>query len=94
MKLHFCDRYNFTAKIQIKFKKNNTMATKKEIVSIIGVTVVFLAIIAISVVAIVKTRQDILEAQQPKVYQIDTTKVQVLYEDTWGKILFVKEEDL
>lgn len=70
------------------------MATKKEIVSIIGVTVVFLAIIAISVVAIVKTRQDILEAQQPKVYQIDTTKVQVLYEDTWGKILFVKEEDL
>lgn len=70
------------------------MATKKEIVSIIGVTVVFLAIIAISVVAIVKTRQDILEAQQPKVYRIDTTKAQVLYEDTWGKILFVKEEDL
>lgn len=70
------------------------MTTKKEIVSIIGVTVVFLAIIAISVVAIVKTRQDILEAQQPKVYQIDTTKVQVLYEDTWGKILFVKEEDI
>lgn len=70
------------------------MTTKKEIVSIIGVTVTFLAIIAISVVAIVKTRQDILEAQQPKVYQIDTTKVQVLYEDTWGKILFVKEEDL
>lgn len=31
MKLHFCDKYNFTAKIQIKFKKNNTMATKKEI---------------------------------------------------------------
>lgn len=25
---------------------------------------------------------------------IDTTKVQVLYEDTWGKILFIKEEDL
>lgn len=70
------------------------MATKKEIVSIIGVTVVFLAIIAISVVAIVKTRQDILEAQQPKVYRIDTAKVRVLYEDTWGKILFVKEEDL
>lgn len=66
----------------------------KEIVSIIGVTVIFLAIIAVSVVAIVKTRQDILEAQQPKVYQIDTTKVQVLYEDTWGKIIFVKEEDL
>lgn len=70
------------------------MTTKKEIVSIIGVTVVFLAIIAISVVAIVKTRQDILEAQQPKVYQIDTTKVQVLYEDTWGKIILIKEEDL
>ena len=66
----------------------------KEIVSIIGVTVIFLAIIAISVMAIVKAKQAIVEAQQPKVYQIDTTKVQVLYEDTWGKILFVKEEDL
>lgn len=32
--------------------------------------------------------------EQPVVYQIDTTKVQVLYEDTWGKILFVKEEDI
>lgn len=32
--------------------------------------------------------------EQPVVYQIDTAKVQVLYEDTWGKILFVKEEDL
>ena len=32
--------------------------------------------------------------EQPVVYQIDTTKVRVLYEDTWGKIFFVKEEDL
>lgn len=32
--------------------------------------------------------------EQSVVYQIDTTKAQVLYEDTWGKILFVKEEDL
>lgn len=70
------------------------MTTKKEIVSIIGVTVIFLAIIVISVMAIIKAKQAILEARQPKVYQIDTTKVQVLYEDTWGKILFVKEEDL
>lgn len=66
----------------------------KEIVSIIGVTVIFQAIIAISVMAVVKAKQAILEARQPKVYQIDTTKVQVLYEDTWGKVLFVKEEDL
>lgn len=66
----------------------------KEIVSIIGVTVIFLAIIAISVMAIVQTRQAILEARQPKVYQIDTTKVQVIYEDTWGKVLIIKEEDL
>lgn len=66
----------------------------KEIVPIIGVTVIFLAIIAISVMAILEAKQAILEARQPKVYQIDTTKVQVLYEDTWGKILFVKEKDL
>lgn len=32
--------------------------------------------------------------EQPVVYQIDTTKVQVLYEDTWGKIILLKEEDL
>lgn len=70
------------------------MTTKKEIVSIIGVTVIFLAIIVISVMAIIKAKQAILEARQPKVYQIDTTKVQVLYDDTWGKILFVKEKDL
>lgn len=70
------------------------MTTKKEIISIIGVTVIFLTIIAFSVMTIVKAKQAILEAQQPKVYQIDTTKIQVLYEDTWGKILFVKEEDL
>lgn len=70
------------------------MTTEKEIESIIGVTVVFLAMIVVSIMAIAKAKQAILEARQPKVYQIDTTKVQVLYEDTWGKILFVKEEDL
>lgn len=73
------------------------MTMKKEIVSIIDVTVVFLAIIVISVMvamAIVKASRTIVEARQPKVYQIDTAKVRVLYEDTWGKILFVKEEDL
>lgn len=32
--------------------------------------------------------------EQPVVYQIDTTKVQVLFEDTWGKIILIKEEDL
>lgn len=32
--------------------------------------------------------------EQPVVYQIDTTKVQVLYEDTWGKIILIEEEDL
>lgn len=66
----------------------------KEIVSVIGVTVFLLAIIAISVMAIVKAKQGILEARQPKIYQIDTTKAQILYEDTWGKILFINEEDL
>ena len=66
----------------------------KEIVSIIGVTVIFQAIIAISVMAFVKAKQAILEARQPKVYQIDTTKVHILFEDTWGKIILIKEEDL
>lgn len=34
------------------------------------------------------------EEKQSHPTYIDTTKVQVLYEDTWGKILFVKEEDI
>lgn len=62
-----------------------------EIVSLIGTVVFLLAIVLISVMAFIKAKQG---TETSKVYQIDTTKVQVLYEDTWGKILFVKEEDL
>lgn len=55
----------------------------------IGIAVVVIVFfIAITVLYVTEARQ------QPKAYQIDTTKVQVLYEDTWGKIIIVKEEQL
>lgn len=62
-----------------------------EIVSFIGTIVLFMATIVLSISVFIRAKQG---TETSKVYQIDTTKVQVLYEDTWGKILFVKEEDL
>lgn len=68
--------------------------TAKEILSITVIIVFCLMAMAVSVCAAVKARESIEKARQPKVYQIDTTKVTVLYENTWGKIILVKEEDL
>ena len=62
--------------------------------SIIGVIIVCLMVIAVCVFAITMARRDIARTKQPKVYMIDTTQVDVIYENTWGKILFLKEEDL
>jgi len=62
-----------------------------EIVSFVGTIVLLLAIIVLSISVFIKVKQG---TKITKVYQIDTTKVQVLYEDTWGKIFIVKEEDL
>jgi len=60
-----------------------------EIVSFVGTIVLLLAIIVLSISVFIKVKQG---TKITKVYQIDTTKVQVLYEDTWGKIFIVKEK--
>lgn len=60
--------------------------TVKEIVSYI-IWLLLASILAIFIVAGLKS-----EKQNQRPTYIDTTKVQVLYEDTWGKILIIKEE--
>ena len=62
---------------------------KQDEFSSVGLIVILVAIIILSIAVFIKVKQG---TETSKVYQIDTTKVQVLYEDTWGKILFVKEE--
>lgn len=66
-----------------------------ETVSFVGTIVLLLAIVVVSISVFINAITTIKAKQSTeitKVYQIDTIKVQVLYEDTWGKILFVKEE--
>lgn len=56
---------------------------------------IFLIVVVITLLVIVfQILEDSHKSVEPHPTYIDTTKVQVLYEDTWGKILFVKEEDL
>lgn len=69
-----------------------------------SIVVIFfaLAVIATCVFALTMARRDIARSKRP--IQIDTTKVvyiydtinvgQILYEDTWGKVLLIKNEDL
>lgn len=64
------------------------------IIQIIKVLAYLLLMIALGIIGSVLSKKFIRKEVQTVVYQIDTAKVQVLYEDTWGKILFVKEEDL
>lgn len=64
------------------------------IIQIIKVLAYLLLMIALGIIGSVLSKKFIRKEVQTVVYQIDTTKVRVLYEDTWGKILFVKEEDL
>lgn len=56
--------------------------------------VALLLLVVICAAAIVLTRRDIARSKQPVVYQVDTTKAHILFEDTWGKALPVMEEDL
>ena len=62
--------------------------------SIIGVIIVCLMVIAVCVSAFTMARREIARRQQPKIYQIDTTQVQILYENNWGKVIYIKNEDL
>lgn len=66
------------------------------IIQIIKVLAYLLLMIALGIIGSVFHAKFIKKVirEQTVVYQIDTTKVHILYEDTWGKILFVKEEDL
>lgn len=68
------------------------MTKIKDIIAYIGVIVFLLMVIAVCVCAVVKAREAIAEAKKP-IY-IDSTQVQVVYTDTWGKIFIMKEEDL
>lgn len=70
------------------------MTREKDTLVNIGTCLVILMVIAVCTAAIMMARRDMAKSKQPVVYQIDTTKVQVLFEDTWGKIIFIKEEDL
>jgi len=66
----------------------------KDILGPIAAITICLMVVTVCVLAMVMATRDIQKSKQSKVYQIDTTKVQILYEDTWGKIFIVKEEDL
>ena len=60
-----------------------------------GVAILFLlTLIFMCVTTIMLARRDIARSKQPVVYQVDTTKAHILFEDTWGKIILIKEEDL
>lgn len=60
-----------------------------------GVAFLFLlTLIFMCVTTIMLARRDIARSKQPVVYQVDTTKAHILFEDTWGKALPVMEEDL
>ena len=66
----------------------------KDILGPIASITICLMVIAVCILAMVMATRDIQKSKQPKVYQIDTTKVQILYENTWGKVVFIQEEDL
>ena len=60
-----------------------------------GVAFLFLlTLIFMCITTIMMARRDIARSKQPVVYQVDTTKAHILFEDTWGKIILIKEEDL
>lgn len=66
------------------------MTTKNDI----RVDVALLLLVVICAAAIVLARRATAKSKQPVVYQADTTKAHILFEDTWGKVILLKEEDL
>lgn len=70
------------------------MTREKDTLINICTCLAILMVIAVCTAAIMMARRDIAKSKQPVVYQVDTTKVHILYEDTWGKIIRLKEEDL
>ena len=66
------------------------MTTKNDI----RVGVALLLLVVICAAAIVLARRTTAKSKQPVVYQADTAKAHILFEDTWGKALPVMEEDL
>lgn len=60
-----------------------------------GVAFLFLlTLIFMCVTTIMLARRATAKSKQPVVYQVDTTKAHILFEDTWGKVILLKEEDL
>ena len=70
------------------------MTREKDTLVNIGACLVILMVIAVCTAAIMMARRDIARSKQPVVYQVDTTKAHILFEDTWGKIILIEEEDL
>ena len=70
------------------------MTREKDTLVTIGACLVILMVIAVCTATIMMARRDIAKSKQPVVYQVDTTKARILFEDTWGKIILIKEEDL
>ena len=68
------------------------MTREKDTLVNIGACLVILMVIAICTAAIMMARRDIVKSKQPVVYQVDTTKAHILFEDTWGKIIFIEED--
>ena len=68
----------------------------KEILSQILWILFFAMVITFSVLLCVGLQAVVAKARQPKINYIDTTQVNVdvVYENTWGKIILVREEDL
>lgn len=68
------------------------MTREKDTLVNIGACLVILMVIAVCTAAIMMARRDIAKSKQPVVYQVDTTKAHILFEDTWGKIIFIEED--
>ena len=56
--------------------------------------VLFIILITVVVIAIISLISITIRKPAPQPTYIDSTQVQVLYTDTWGKIFIMKEEDL